>query len=215
MKCSITRTSSIALIAALLAATGCARGEAGSPEGADETAVQPSSEAIPTHIDSIFPIEESLRRFRAELGPAPDRLSGGARSRDALVERFVASLATSDTAAFADMLLTRDEFGWLYYPHTRYTARPYELAPALLWFQIQNGTSRGIGRLLDRLGDTSLVVLDYVCAPEPMVEERNRIWEDCALRIDPPEGEPTFMRLFGSILERDGAFKFVSYTNDF
>lgn len=166
-------------------------------------------------MDSILPIEEELRRFRDELGPTPNRLSGGAASRDALVGRFVEALAASDTAAFADMLMTRDEFGWLYYPHTRYTSRPYEMAPALLWFQIENGTSRGIGRLLDRLGGTSLVVPDYRCAPEPLLEERNRTWEDCVLRIDPPEGEPSEMRLFGSILERDGVFKFISYTNDF
>ncbi len=214
MNRSITRTSTLALMATLLAGSGCARGEAESP-AATETGAQPSAGATPTHVDSIFPIEESLRRFRAELGPAPSRLSGGAASRDALVERFVASLAASDTAAFADMLMTRDEFGWLYYPHTRYTSRPYELAPALLWFQIENGTSRGIGRLLDRLGGTTLAVLDYTCAPEPLLEERNHIWEDCAVRIDPPEGEPTYMRLFGSILERDGVFKFASYTNDF
>jgi hypothetical protein len=166
-------------------------------------------------VDSILPIAEALRRSREDLGLPPDRLTGGATSRDALVQGFVEALAASDTAAFADMLMTRDEFGWLYYPHTRYTSRPYEMAPALLWFQIENGTSRGIGRLLDRLGGTSLVVLDYRCAPEPLVEDRNRIWEDCALRIDPPEGEPSEMRLFGSVLERDGVFKFISYTNDF
>ncbi len=166
-------------------------------------------------MDSILPIEEELRRFRDDLGPAPSRLSGGAASRDALVGRFVEALAASDTAAFADMLMTRDEFGWLYYPHTRYTARPYELAPALFWFQIENGTSRGIGRLLDRLGGTSLVVFGYRCAAEPLVEEPNRIWEECSLTVDPPESEPSEMRLFGSILERDGVFKFISYTNDF
>lgn len=203
------------LIAAILTVTGCARGEAGPPEATAEADARSSSGATPTHVDSILPIEEALRRFRDDLGPPPKGLSGGALSRDALVQRFAHALAASDTAAFADMLMTRDEFGWLYYPHTRYTSRPYELAPALLWFQIENGTSRGIGRLLDRLGGTSLVVLDYWCAPEPLIEERNRTWEDCALRIDPPEGEPSEMRLFGSILERDGVFKFVSYTNDF
>ena len=204
-----------ALIATLVFVTGCARGDAGPPDAAAEAAAQPSSGAPPTHVDSILPIEEELRRFRDELGPAPNRLSGGAASRDALIQRFVEALATSDTAAFADMLMTRDEFGWLYYPHTRYTSRPYEMAPALLWFQIENGTSRGIGRLLARLGGTSLVVPDYRCAPEPLVEERNLIWEECSLTVDPPEGEPSEMRLFGSILDRDGVFKFISYSNDF
>jgi hypothetical protein len=33
--------------------------------------------------------------------------------------------------------------------------------------------------------------------------------------VDTPGGEPTELRLFGSILERDDIFKFVSYANDF
>ena len=46
----------------------------------------------------------SLRRFRQTLGAEPHGLVGGAPSRDALIEQFVAALATSDTASFNDML---------------------------------------------------------------------------------------------------------------
>ncbi len=170
----------------------------------------------PAHVDSIFPIEESLRRFREASGPEPTGLSAGAASRDALVERFVTALAAHDTAAFRDMLVTREEFGWLYYPHTQFTSRPYEMAPELLWFQLQNGSSRGLGRLLDRMGGTRLDLVEHRCAPVPLVEGPNRVWEGCLLRIVPPTGgEPANLRLFGSILERDGSFKFVSYSNDF
>lgn len=42
-----------------------------------------------------------------------------------------------------------------------------------------------------------------------------RTWEGCSVRVTPPEGDPFDMHLFGSILERDGVFKFVSYTNDY
>jgi hypothetical protein len=203
-------------IGAVLSMSAC---DARAPEVPEATAGEVASaedvEHVPTHIDSIFPIEESLRRFRLTLGPEPVGLSGGAPSRDALVARFVESLARSDTAAFADMLMTQDEFGWLYYPHTRYTKRPYELAPEILWFQIVNGSSRGFGRLLDRLGSSDIGGPTYQCGAVPLVEGPNRTWEDCTVRVDPPEGDPLDMRLFGSILERDGVFKFVSYTNDY
>jgi len=165
-------------------------------------------------VDSIFPIEEHLRRFREGLAE-PERLTGGARSLEALVERFASALAARDTAAFADMLLTPAEFAWLYYPGTRFTAPPYRLAPEILWMQIQNGSSRGLHRLLDRLGGTTLDVRDLRCPPEPLVEGANRTWEACSLEVAPPGGDPAETRLFGSILERDGVFKFVSYTNDF
>jgi hypothetical protein len=58
-------------------------------------------------------------------------------------------------------------------------------------------------------------VHDLQCPPEPLVEGPNRIWERCTVRVDSAGGETIEMRLFGSILERDGVFKFVSYTNDF
>jgi hypothetical protein len=165
-------------------------------------------------VDSIFPIDEELRRFRALLGPEPAGLSGGSGSLDALVDRFVQAVIDADTAAFADMLLTRDEFGSLYYPTTRFASRPYELAPGMVWLQIGNGTSQGLSRLLGRLAGRPLTMTGQVCPPEPRVEGLNRIWEGCTVQLDHAEGRLD-ASLFGSILERGGVFKFVSYTNGF
>ncbi|MBM4184220.1 MAG: hypothetical protein FJ207_08320 [Gemmatimonadetes bacterium] len=169
----------------------------------------------PVHVDSIFPIEESLRRFREASEPAPNILAGGAPTRDALIDRFVEALAASDTAALVGMLMSREEFAWLYYPHTRFTARPYELAPELLWFQLQNGSSRGLGRLLDRLGGVRFEAQAPRCPSVPLLEGPNRSWEGCTLGVALAGGEPATIRLFGTILERRGTFKFVSYSNDF
>lgn len=165
-------------------------------------------------VDTVYPLDEELRRFRATLTEVPDRLSGGAQSRDALIERFVRSIETSDTLAFQDMLITPAEFGHLYYPHTMYTEAPYYLPPSLLWFQMENATSRGSGRIMSRLFGRPLHVTGYRCSEEPEAQGLNRIWSRCVLRIDPPDAEPYDFRLFGSILERDGIFKFLSYSND-
>lgn len=176
----------------------------------------PPADTVRTVVDSILPIEEEIRRFRATLeGEAPERLAGGAPSRDALVEGFVAAVESADTAALRAMLLTRAEFAWLYYPHTRFTSPPYTLAPGLLWFQIENGTSRGFHRLMDRMGGRPVHANGYGCGDAPLVEGPNRVWEECAVRLEPPGGEARTLRLFGSILERDGTFKFVSYSNGF
>jgi hypothetical protein len=200
--------------ALLIAAAGCGSNEPDRQAAAQAADALPNGPP-PTHVDSILPIEEALRRFRETVGPEPATLEGGARSRDELVDRFVRALATHDTTSFADMLMSAEEFAWLYYPHTRYTSPPYRQAPELVWFQIQNGSSRGLRRLLTRLGGSALEVPGHRCAPEPLVEGPNRIWEQCILRMASPEGKPKVMGLFGSILERDGVFKFVSYTNDF
>lgn len=195
---------------ALLAAAACQEPAGDEPLPPEETLERPGR-----IVDSIFPIEEEIRRFREVLGPEPVGLSGGARSLDALVARFETAVVSVDTAAFADMVMSLDEFGWLYYPHSMFTKPPYELAPGLVWFQIQNGSSRGLGRLLDRTAGRPLQVLGQRCAPEPVLEGPNRIWNDCVLLLDPPDEAPEWTALFGGILERDGIYKFVSYANDF
>jgi hypothetical protein len=203
----MTRTLAAAL--ALAALLGACQPAGGHGDGAARP------DTVRTIVDSILPIDEELRRFRSALGEEPTSLLGGAPSLDALVERFVSALEAADTAAFRDMLLTRGEFAWLYYPHTRFTASPYELAPGLLWFQIENGTSRGFGRLLERMGGRPAHAAGHACPPEPRTEGPNRVWEGCVVHLRPPEGEPRDLELFGSILERGGVYKFVSYSNGF
>jgi hypothetical protein len=112
----------------LAAAAACGTGEASDRAlTAAERAPAPGAtselyarKSPPTHVDSIFPVEEALRRFRAAVGPEPAGLEGGAASRHALLDRFAQALAAHDTVAFAGMVMSAAEFGWLYYPHTRY-----------------------------------------------------------------------------------------------
>lgn len=193
---------------ALTLAAACAPAAPDAPAAGADT--------IRTIVDSIFPIEEEIRRFESTLeGEPPAALTGGTSSRDALVDRFVSALEAADTAAFREMLMTRAEFAYLYYPYTRFTAPPYELSPALLWFQMENGTSRGFHRMMQRMAGHPAHAAGYAC-PNPVLEEGpNRIWEDCVVQLRPPGGEGQDFRLFGSILEHGGVFKFVSYSNGF
>ena len=226
----------VALLAswALIASTACDAGDASHPQSRAAPASATSTTATPTaatptaaaaadvsrrapapYVDSILPPGEALHRLRDALGPKPDGLTGGAPTRDELVGRFLRALAARDTAAFARMLLGPEEFAWLYYPHARYTARPYEQAPQLVWFQIRNGSSKGLGRLLARVGGAGIDPRGYTCAPAPRSEGPNRVWEDCLVVVLGPGGRILERQLFGSILERDGVFKFISYVNDY
>ena len=167
------------------------------------------------HIDSVFPIEEEIRRFRADLPGAPAGLEAGAStSRDALVARFVKAIETLDTAAVREMVMSRAEFAYLYYPFTRFAKPPQELSPALVWFQIRQNSEKGIGRAFRTFGGRGLGFAGYRCPEPPAIEEVNRLWEGCVLRLRGPDGSESETRLFGTILERDGRFKFLSYAND-
>jgi hypothetical protein len=115
-----------------------------------------------------------------------------------------------DTADLRAMVMSRAEFAYLYYPHTQYTRRPYELPPELLWFQIGQNSEKGIVRVLRRLGGQPLGVRSTKCEDEPEKVGPTRLWNRCLVRRAGAEE-----RLFGSIMELDGRYKFVSYANEF
>jgi hypothetical protein len=165
-----------------------------------------------SHVDSIFPIEEEVRRFRAALPDSATTLTGGSTSRHELIARFIAALETRDTASLRRMVLTAAEFAYLYYPHTQFTAHPYEMSPQLVWFQLENYGSKGLNRALDRFGGRYLNVQGYDCE-SVVVQGPNRLSGGCVVQVMEDSGSARPVSLFGVILERDGLFKFISYGN--
>ncbi|HSA56109.1 MAG TPA: hypothetical protein VLE53_10410 [Gemmatimonadaceae bacterium] len=166
-------------------------------------------------VDSILPIDEALRRFRAELpGPVPTALSGGTRSREGLVHAVVRALEARDSAALGALALTPAEFAWLVYPTSPFVAPPYRQMPGLVWMQIALGSGSGRARLLARLAGRPLGYAGHSCDGEPERQGENRIWRRCRVRLTQPDGTHRALRLFGDIVERAGHFKLVSFAND-
>jgi hypothetical protein len=167
-------------------------------------------------VDSILPVEEELRRFRAALpSDSATALTGGSPSREALVKRFVRALAANDTADLQAMAVHGREFADLYYPESPYTHAPYRQAPALAWSLIQNPSTSGLTRLVRRLGGRPMTYLGHACDPKVVHEGRNVRYSGCLIHLVDERGDTVTKRYFGSILERDGRFKFLSYTNQF
>jgi hypothetical protein len=162
-------------------------------------------------VDSAIPIEEALGRFREGV-PRPVSLDGGFTSRERLVRSFVRALETRDTAALGKMALGMAEFAWFYYPSSPMSRRPYELAPSLMWFQLQGEINRGASLLLAERAGRPLGYLGHTCG-QPRTEGDNRLYPYCGLRRVTETGDTVGERLFGLIIERDGKHKFVSYAN--
>lgn len=176
---------------------------------------QPGAAAPPPVVDSVLPMEEAMRRFRADLPAAPAALDGGLASRDAVVDAVVRSLARGDTAAFERLAITRAEFAYLYYPATPMARPPYDLPPALAWFQLRETSRKGLSRALRRFGGRPWTLERYRCEEAPAVQGENRLWGDCTVTLGSVDGSaPVVTRLFGAILERDGRYKVLSYEND-
>jgi hypothetical protein len=164
-------------------------------------------------VDSILPVAEELRRFRADIPTRARRLEHGAPSIDSLVARFADALARHDTTALARLAVTRSEFAYLIYPSSRHARAPYRQKPQIAWMLLQGASNQGATRLLGRLAGAELKMLGHHCIDAPEVEENNRLWQ-CSVR-SASAGETTSRRLFGAIVERDGRFKFLSFANDF
>ncbi len=164
-------------------------------------------------VDSILPIAEQLRRFRADIPEQPDTLRRASASIDALVKRWAAAVATRDTAALNHLVLDRAEFAWLYYPASALSKPPYESPPQLLWGQIVNNSDNGARQLLARFGGARFDVASVTCPAPSDSTATGRVYANCQVRVRVKNGRVSEGTLFGSIVEHRGRFKFLSYAN--
>jgi hypothetical protein len=163
--------------------------------------------------DSILPMATMIARFQAgrravtSLGPA------AARSRAELVGRVVAAVADSNTAALNALTMNAAEFGYLYFPTSIYAREPYAQPPEVTWLLLDQNSRKGLLRLLREYGGKPLRAEGHRCTGEPGVEGMNRIHEYCTVQIRNEDGSVQDVRLFGSIIEREGRFKLMSVSN--
>jgi hypothetical protein len=167
-------------------------------------------------IDSILPVEEEMRRFRAAIGgTAVDTLRNASRTRDALVERFVKAITVQDSVELRSMLLDAREFVDLVYPESPSTKPPYRQSPGLVWRSIQAPSEMGFRRLMRRASGLQVTLASYRCNVTPLRQGKNVLWSGCHLELVNARGVKETHRLFGTIIEREGRYKFVSYKNEF
>ncbi len=163
-------------------------------------------------VDSILPIAEHLRRFRATVASHPDTLSHTSPSARALVARWAKAVGTSDTTALNAMVIDRAEFAWLYYDDSPMSKPPYEAPPELLWGQIMASSNEGAKRVQGKFGGKPVEVVDLMC-PAASTEGANRIHQNCVVTVRTSGATLPTARYFGSIIERGGRFKFISLAN--
>jgi len=182
-----------------------------------DRAASPSAEATrpPGYVvDSALPIDTLLARFRATVTDTPTTLAGGEASAERLTREFLRAVSSNDTASIRRLVLNRAEFAWLYYPHTRFTRPPYELGPDLLWIQQNEASEKGIVRTLRRYGGVTLRFESLACPDSAVTEGPNRITVGCRVTFAAADSAARNLQLFGSLIERDGRWKFITYANE-
>src|SRR5687768_7711198 len=163
-------------------------------------------------VDSVLPPEASHARFTNGLA-RPTGLSGGSETISALIGKFLDAAARGDTAALAGLLVSRAEYGFLYYPTSLYSRKPYELAADVAWLLSSEENAKGARRLLQRLSGHRLSLDTFHCERTDR-EGANVVHSGCSVSFA-EDGQTSVKRLFRSVIERDGQFKFLSYAGDF
>jgi hypothetical protein len=206
LRAKLSGTILIAAVAALVAA-GCDR--------AAEAGARPAqATSAPGKIDSMLPPGEALHRFQSEL-PVVTALEGGAPGRDQLVSQFIKALERADTAALEKLVVSKAEYGFLYFPTSVYSRKPYELPPDIAWLLNEQNSRKGATRIIRRLSGRDLHFSGYTCGSSASKQE-NVFWRDCQVRyVDPASSRPVTRKLFGAIIQRGDQYKFLSYANDF
>lgn len=166
-------------------------------------------------IDSLLPREEEARRFRAAYpGDSATSFVGGERTREALVRRFVHSLAVADTNDLRMLVVKGREFVDIYYPGSPYAAGPYHHPVGFAWRMIQDPSVAGFTKLVRRVAGHPMTLVAHECEPRVLHEGKVARYTGCLVRIVDERGDTVTRRLFGSIVSYQGRFKFLSYTND-
>ena len=166
-------------------------------------------------IDSLLPPEEEARRFRAALsGDSATGFVGGEGTREALVRRFLRSLAAADSNDLRRMVVSGREFVDVYYPGSPYSSGPYHQPVGFAWRMIQDPSGVGYRRLIARVAGQPMTFAWQRCEPNVLREGEVDRYTGCLVRIVDQRGDSVTKRLFGSIVSYRGRFKFLSYTND-
>jgi len=161
-------------------------------------------------VDSIFPMEEMVRRFQTESGSPVAALSGGERSIDALLRAYWSLLARGDTVSMTPLVASQREFAYLYFPASRELTDG--VPPAISWLLLGNHSGRGLTRSLSAAAADSSI-LGTTCRPLELDAGESRITGPCAV-IRRRADRPDTLWFVKHVIEHRGIFKLMSFAND-
>ena len=197
------------------------------PPGIDSTMVEwrsdgmliPSPDSLrktPGYIiDSILPPDEALRRLQAQVtDPIPTRLTGGATTRPALIRAYWTALQQTDTTAIRDLVVSKSEFAYLYFPESAPFASGMQPEPAWVLYEAQAG--RGLTAASSRARDAlagNAALREVVCREGGRTEGSSQTSGPCGVVLRWPDQRTDTLWIASTILRRDGRYKLLGLDN--
>lgn len=204
---SIPSLATLALAgAAILASTGaasCGRARTNAPEA-----------AAPAAGTSETPVREATLTID-EVTPGVGELKGGASSPEALVRSALRAFAAKDTLALRSLLITRDE--WrdqlypefpVYYPAARDTR---EETKTFLWENHSLSSSNALMRALRKVGGKKMTLVKLEYRDQTQAFKTYTIHQGTTPSVKMPDGSEREITQLGSIVEKNGVYKLLSF----
>ena len=150
----------------------------------------------------------------AAVDVSPSPLGHTFASPDALAEAMLTALAEGNSAGLEALPLSELEFRTVVWPELP-SSRPERGLPFdYVWGDLHQKSTNARLRLIDRHGGRHYDLLGVEFDGETTTYETYRVHRETVLTVRDETGEEVTLALFGSILERDGAFKLFSYVVD-
>jgi hypothetical protein len=185
--------------------------DASSREAADRSATARKSQQ-PT---SPSPAVDTNWAIHTAYSDSPHVLHGGAGSIDELIDKAVTAMARRDTATLNDLLVGHQEweeylypeFG-IYYPAAR---DPRPEVRDFLWTNHSLSSDKALRRSLDRYSRERLTFDSVHFEDTAQVFHTYTIHQGTVAKAHDREHKEHELRCFGSIVEMNGVYKFLSF----
>jgi hypothetical protein len=146
--------------------------------------------------------------------PAPQPFATSFPTPEAMATEVLARVTANDRAALEALALTEREFLDVVWPELP-AARPERNLPAdYVWGQQRQRSRQSLGQLLARFGGRRMTLVAVTFTGGVTDYATYRVHRDSELRVRTDDGAETTVRLFGSAIERAGAFKVYSFAVD-
>jgi hypothetical protein len=149
------------------------------------------------------------------VGRASGELTGGASSPRRLVEQVLDAVADRDTAALLDMLVDADEYDRIVYPElgahyaaardTRSETRQF------LWENQRLDALKGMRSAMRELGGRRLSFVTIEFTEGEQRFQSYRLMEGGVVSVVDADGTPATLHMLGTMIEKSGRYKLLSY----
>lgn len=141
-------------------------------------------------------------------------LRGSESSVEALVERFLDAVGTSDAGQLRDLAISYEEFDAVVWPELDANRPGTNLDSKFVWSQYEMRSRVYLRRLLEGFGGRSFRLESITFKGQPRDYGSFIIHDDPVLSLIAEDGSREERHLFGAVIEHDGLYKIYGYSTD-